>query len=75
MIETPLSYDCKRLCKAIEESPELFPSGPFGVSRVQRALKIGYDRAMTAMDEAVGLGILKRGKKPWQCEVANGRTH
>lgn len=62
--------DLKTLIKAIKTTPEKFPNAPFGVSRIQRALKIGYGRAIDVQALAVERGILIRAKGTCKTELA-----
>jgi hypothetical protein len=69
------SYDARLLVETLKEKPELFPNHAFGISRIQRALKLGYGRASLLVEEAIELNILKRSEKPWQLEVVSGKLN
>lgn len=65
-----LESDFNQLLKAIKDTPEKFPAEPFGISRLQRALKLGYHRAYNLQDIALKRGILKRDGKSYKVLLA-----
>lgn len=69
-----LEEDYVTFLKALKETPEKFPSEPFGVSRIQRALKLGYNRASYLKDLAIERGVLKRIKHPYKVILVNNGT-
>lgn len=63
--------DLEKLKKTIKNQPEKFPKGDFNISRLQRALKIGYDRACNLKELAIDVGVLAQGTKPYNCRLVN----
>lgn len=61
-----LEADYEAFMKALKETPEKFPDTSFGISRIQRALKLGYNRASYLQDLAIERGVLKRIKHPYK---------
>ncbi|NOH71959.1 hypothetical protein F0225_11505 [Vibrio pectenicida] len=61
-----LDYDLETL----KNTPE-FQDQSFGISRIQRFMGIGYNRASHLVDEAMEIGILVRDKEcDWLVRLA-----
>lgn len=61
--------DLKSLIKTIKDTPEKFPDEPFGISRIQRALKLSYGRALDVQTLAIERGIMRRIKRTCKVEL------
>lgn len=62
-MKTPEEW-IERNIKIIKSNPEKF-SGEFGVSRLQRVIRISYNQAAHTCEKALNQGLFDRASKPY----------